>query len=320
MTKKRVLISRRLPEAVMDSANSSYEVIARDAEVPLSIDEARSSLAEFDGIVPTLGDGFSAEAFASSRPLRCRILANFGAGYNHIDSAAAAWHGITVTNTPGAVTDATADIALTLILTTARRIVEGDRLARSGTWVGWQPTQMLGSHVTGKTLGIIGMGRIGQAVAHRCHFGFGMKVVYFSRSPKSDLPFPAEQLDKPGQVMNAADFVVVALPGGTETHHFINDGLLSTMQPHAFLINVSRGDVVDEDALIVALENKTIAGAGLDVYEFEPLIPGRLLDMDNVVLLPHLGTSVLEVREAMGFMALENLKAFFAGEEPPNPV
>ena len=320
MAQKRIFVSRILPEAVMGAARSEFDVVARDAKLPLTADEAKECLREFDGAVTTLGDGFSAQAFASSKPLRCRILANFGAGYNHIDIAAAEWHGIAVTNTPGAVTDATADIAVTLMLASARRIVEGDRLARSGGWEGWQPTQLLGGHVTGKTLGVIGMGRIGQAVARRCHFGFGMEVVFASRSAKKDLPFPARQLETATAVAEAADFVAVTVTGGPATHHLVNAELLESMQSHAYLINASRGDVIDETALINALEEKKIAGAGLDVYEFEPEIPERLTQFDNVVLLPHLGTSVLEVREAMGFMALDNLRAFFAGDVPPNRV
>ncbi len=320
MAKKRILISRRLPDAVMKAARSEFDAEERDAALPLTVDEAKECLRTFDGAVTSLGDGFSAEAFASSKRLRCRILANFGVGYNHIDIAAAEWHGIVVTNTPGAVTDATADIAVTLILASARRIVEGDRLARSGLWEGWQPTQLLGSQVTGKTLGIIGMGRIGRAVAGRCHFGFGMKVVFCSRSAKKDLPFPAEQLESAKAVAETADFVAVTVAGGPATHHLVNAELLESMQRHAFLINVSRGDVIDESALINSLEGKRIAGAGLDVYEFEPQVPERLSRLDNAVLLPHLGTSVLEVREAMGFMALDNLRAFFSGGAAPNRV
>ncbi len=286
----------------------------------MSVDEAKACLNEFDGAIPTLGDGFSAEAFASTKPLRCRILANFGVGYNHIDVAAAEWHGITVTNTPGAVTDATADIALTLILTVARRAGEGERMIRAGQWQGWQPTQLLGHHVTGSTLGIIGMGRIGQAIAQRGHFGFNMKVVYYNRSPKDSLTFPAEPRASAEDVMRASDFVVIAVTAGPSSHHLVDAKLLHAMQRHAFLINISRGEVIDEAALITALVEQRIGGAGLDVYEFEPNIPRRLTKLENVVLLPHLGTSVLPVREAMGLMAIDNLNAFVAGETPPNRV
>ncbi|MCY3878911.1 MAG: D-glycerate dehydrogenase [Rhodobacteraceae bacterium] len=320
MKRPRILFSRTLPEAVMASAAKEFEVITREHQQPMTIEEAADCLQSYDGALPTLSDQFNAQAFASAKPLQCRILANFGAGYNHIDSAAAAWHGITVTNTPGAVTDATADIAVLLMLATARRAVEGDRLVRAGSWTGWQPTQMLGTNVTGKTLGVIGMGRIGKEIARRCHLGFRMDVVFHNRSQVDDTEFPCRQLDSAEAVAASADFVVIAVRGGPDSLHLVDADLLAAMQPHGILVNISRGDVVDEAALIKALEAGVIAGAGLDVYEFEPAVPEALIGMDNVVLLPHLGTSVLEAREAMGFMALDNLKAYFAGETPPNTV
>jgi hydroxypyruvate reductase len=279
----------------------------------------RGALALYDGILPTLGDLFSAEVFDEAQSCRCKILANFGVGYNHIDVEAARGVGVAVTNTPGAVTDATADIAMTLILMSARRAGEGERMVRAGQWPGWNPTQMLGLHVTGKTVGIIGMGRIGEAIARRCHFGFGMRVVFHNRSPKS-VDFDAEQIDRIADVAGAADFVVAAVPGGAATRHLIDAEILSAMKPTAHLVNISRGDVVDEAALITALQARRIAGAGLDVYEHEPQVPDALKAMENVVLLPHLGTAALEVREAMGLRAVENLRAFFAGESPPDQV
>lgn len=320
MAEKRIVITRKIPDSVIESAQSKYEVVSLNSPQPLKVDEAKVCLNEYDGVIPTLGDEFTAEAFDSNKPFRCRILANFGVGYNHIDVAAAAWHGIYVTNTPGAVTDATADIAVTLILTSARRIIEGEQLVRSGKWSGWQPTQLLGSHVTGGTLGIIGMGRIGQAVAKRCHAGFDMDVIFYNRSPKTDLPFRARQMKTASKVMEKSDYVVVCVTGGEESHHLVDAKLLSHMKSHAYLINVSRGEVIEETALIDCLEKGSIAGAGLDVYEFEPHIPERLKQLKNVVLLPHLGTSVLKIREAMGMMALDNLNAFFSGELPPNRV
>jgi gluconate 2-dehydrogenase len=222
-----------------------------------------------------------------------------------------------VSNTPGAVTDATADIALTLILMTARRAGEGERLVRSGGWEGWHPTQMLGMHVTGRRVGIIGMGRIGKAIARRCHFGFGMEVVYFNRSAAE--PGLAARAVPLSEAL-AADIVVVALPGGPATRHTINAERLAQMRPEAIFINISRGDVVDESALVAALAQGHIAGAGLDVYEHEPTIHPGLLALENVTLLPHLGTAALEVRQAMGLMAVDNLLAFAAGTPLPNPV
>ena len=316
----RVYISRKLPASVMRAAAERYELVEDPQSHPLNRAEARRSLEEYDGVVPTLGDHFQSDVFFDPGQIRCQILANFGAGYNHIDATAARAAGIAVSNTPGAVTEATADIGMALILMTARRTVEGDRLLRSGTWTGWHPVQMLGKGVFGKTLGVIGMGRIGRAIARRCHAGFGMDIIFFNRSVVEDAGVPARQLSSAAEVMQQADFVVVAVPGSPETHHLINAELLSAMRQDAIFVNISRGDVVDEAALVAALEDQKIAGAGLDVYEFEPEVPQALIKMPNVVLLPHLGTSVLEVREDMGMMALDNLTAFFEGKPLPNPV
>jgi hydroxypyruvate reductase len=246
------------------------------------------------------------------------MVANFGVGVNHIDVAACTAHGVTVSNTPGAVTDATADIALTLMLMTARRAGEGERMVRAGQWEGWHPTQLLGLHLSGKTVGIVGMGRIGQAIARRCHFGFGMDVIYANRSEKA-VDFPAAQLAL-HDVAARADVVVVATPGGAGTYHLIDGAVLDAMQPHAILVNIARGNIVDEAALVTALQTGQIGGAGLDVYEDEPKITPALLSMENVSLLPHLGTASLEVREEMGLMAVANLRAYFAGDEVPNRV
>ncbi len=304
----------------MHAAAERFDLVEDPQSRPLNRTEARRFLEEFDGVVPTLGDHFQGDVFSDPERIRCKILANFGAGYNHIDAAAARAAGIVVTNTPGAVTEATADIGMALILMTARRTVEGDKLLRSGAWSGWHPVQMLGRGVFGKTLGIIGMGRIGRAIARRCHAGFGMDVIFFNRSVVEDAGVPARQLRSAAEVMQQADFVVVAVPGSPETHHLINAELFSAMQRDAVFVNISRGDVVDEAALVAALEDRKLAGAGLDVYEFEPEVSQELITMPNVVLLPHLGTSVLEVREDMGMMALDNLTAFFEGKPLPNPV
>ena len=315
----RVLITRPLPDTVLEAAEARFEVECRQKTTPMTQSEMRAALALYDGVLPTLGDAFSSEVFGEFTGPRCRILANFGVGYNHIDVAAARALGITVTNTPGAVTDATADIAMTLILMSCRRAGEGERLVRAGLWEGWHPTQMLGLHVTGKTVGIVGMGRIGQAIARRCHFGFGMEVAWFNRSDR-DLDFPARRVERLEDLAAQADVLVVALPGGEETHHMIGAAVFEAMRPHARFVNIARGDIVDEAALITALDTGRIAGVGLDVYEFEPKVPAALIARENVTLLPHLGTAALEVREAMGLMAVENLIAFFGGQEPPNRV
>ena len=316
----RVYLTRPLPEAVLTRARELFdEVEVRDDTAPLKIGQMRAALTLYDGVLPTLGDMFSAEVFRDAESPRCKVLANFGVGYNHIDVAAAKAAGVMVTNTPGAVTDATADIAMTLILMSARRAGEGERLVRAGGWAGWHPTQMLGLHVTGKTVGIIGMGRIGQAIARRCHFGFGMNVIYYNRSEK-DLGFDADRAETMQDLAAKADIVVVAVPGGAETHHLIGADLFSAMKSTAHFVNIARGDVVDEAALIAALGSGQIAGAGLDVYENEPKVPDALRALENVVLLPHLGTAALEVREAMGLMAVENLSAALNGETPPNLI
>ena len=209
--KPTLLITRRLPERVLDAAGQHFEVTLRDDTRPLSPVELRAALRDFDAVLPTLGDRFDAAVFAAVPRPRARMLANFGVGYNHIDVAVARAAGVMVSNTPGAVTDATADLALTLILMTARRAGEGERLLRAGAWHGWTPVQMLGTHVTGRQVGIIGMGRIGQAIARRCHFGFGMEVVFSNRSVVANLDFPARQVALHAAL--AADIVVVAVPG-----------------------------------------------------------------------------------------------------------
>ena len=282
---KKLLITRRLPDRVLEAARTRFDITLRDETAVLSAAELRAALSDYDAVLPTLGDRFQADVFDDVPKPRARILANFGVGYNHIDANAARAVGIAVTNTPGAVTDATADIALALILSTARRLGEGERLLRAGKWQGWGPVQMLGMHVTGKTVGIIGMGRIGKAIARRCHFGFGMQVIFFNRSTVEDPGMPARQVTMAAAM--AADVVVVAVPGGGETHHLINETSLGWMKPTGIFVNISRGDVVDEAALIAALQAGQIAGAGLDVYEFEPKVPAALIAMENVTLIPH---------------------------------
>ncbi|MGJ8590705.1 MAG: 2-hydroxyacid dehydrogenase [Yoonia sp.] len=314
----KLLIARPAPDEVR-AALADFDVTYRDIDTLMSADEMRAALRDYDGVLPTLGDAFSAELFAQVENPRCKILANFGVGYNHIDAAAAKASGVQVSNTPGAVTDATADIGMTLMLMTARRAGEGERLVRSGAWTGWHPSQLLGMHLTGKTVGIVGMGRIGQAVAQRCHFGFSMPVKYFSRSAK-DLAYDAEHISDLKALVAAVDVVVIAVPGGDDTHHLINADVLAAMRPHGLLINIARGNIVDESALIEALQAGAIGGAGLDVYEFEPQVPEALRALDNVVLLPHLGTASHEVRLNMWMMAVENLKAGIAGQTPPNAV
>lgn len=313
---KKLLISRPIAEPVMDQARSRFDVTVRE-DGAMDVAACVAALATYDAILPTLGDDFSAAAFAGG-DLRCKMLGNFGVGYNHIDIAAARAAGVQVSNTPDVLTDATADIGMTLLLATARRAGEGERMVRSGEWGGFGPKSLLGTHVTGKTVGVIGMGRIGQAVARRCHFGFGMKVVFYNRSIKS-VDFPARQVPTLHDAMGV-DFVVVTTPGGAETMHLIDAAALAAMAPTGIFVNISRGEVVDEQALIAALQDGRIAGAGLDVYEAEPYVPQNLRDLDNCVLLPHLGSATVETRQAMGQMALDNIIAWSKGQVPPQAV
>ncbi len=311
-----LLITRPIAAPVLEQAKGRFDVTLHEGG-PLTPADCAAAMAQYDAILPTLGDQFTAKAFEGD--LRCKMLGNFGVGYNHIDAEAAARAGVIVSNTPDVLTDATADIALALILATARRAGEGERMVRAGRWGGFDPKGMLGTHVTGKTLGVIGMGRIGQAIAARCHYGFGMEVVFHNRSPKVT-EVPATQLGSLKEVMAAADFVVVATPGGAETTKLIDAEALAAMKPSGIFVNISRGEVVDEMALIAALEQGRIAGAGLDVYENEPHVPDRLIALETCVLLPHLGSATAETRQAMGQMALDNIIAWSEGREPPQRV
>ncbi|WP_439521381.1 2-hydroxyacid dehydrogenase [Marivita sp.] len=315
----KLLITRNLPDTVIAKARETFDVTYRDSPAIMTRDELETSLRDYDVVLPTLGDAYGADVFAAVPDPRCKLLANFGVGYNHIDAKAAAEVGISVTNTPGAVTDATADIALTLMLMTCRRAGEGERMVRAGSWDGWHPTQLLGLHMSGKTLGVVGMGRIGEAIAQRAHFGFGMQIRFYNRSPKT-LPFPAQQIEALTDLAAQVDVVVIAVPGGADTHHLIDASVFNAMNSHAHLVNIARGDVVKESDLIDALQTGQIAGAGLDVYEFEPKVPQELIDLENVTLLPHLGTSALEIRQAMGLMAVDNAIAFAKGNVLPNAV
>lgn len=312
----KLLITRTIAEPVLKQARELFDVTLAETGLTTPKDCA-DAMAHYDAILPTLGDAFSADAFAGD--LRCKILGNFGVGYNHIDADAAGAAGVIVSNTPDVLTDATADLALTLLLATARRAGEGERMVRDGRWGGFGTKGLLGTQVTGKTLGVIGMGRIGQAIAARCHYGFGMDIVFHNRSPKQT-DVPARQLESLHAVMQAADFVVVATPGGNETTKLIDSKALSAMKHSGIFINISRGEVVDETALIEVLEQGRIAGAGLDVYEKEPFVPPRLLALENCVLLPHLGSATLETRQGMAQMALDNIIAWSEKRDPPQRV
>jgi lactate dehydrogenase-like 2-hydroxyacid dehydrogenase len=321
MTRPRILLTRSWPSAVEAALSERFDVTLNSSDVPLDAGQLREALASYDAVLPTVSDRLPAAVFDG--PVRTKILGNFGVGFNHIDIAAAKAKGIVVTNTPGVLTDCTADIAMLLLLTVARRGGEGERQVRAGEWKGWSPTHMIGSKVSGKTVGIIGFGRIGRAFAQRCHFGFGMDVVFYNRSaidPHEATRYGAEQLPSVEEVLAVSDFVSLHCPGGAENRHLMTAARFAAMKPGAFLINTARGDVVDEQALIAALDNGTIRGAGLDVYEAEPNVPDRLKAMENVVLLPHLGSATEETRTAMGMKVVDNVTAFFEGREPQDRV
>ncbi|KAA9008197.1 2-hydroxyacid dehydrogenase [Histidinibacterium aquaticum] len=314
---KTCLITREPLDPVLEALRESFEVTVGSA--PLSLEEAAQALRDYDAMIPTLGDDFRAEAFERAGEIRCGVLANLGVGYSHIDAEAARAHGVAVSNTPDVLTDATADIGVLLMLGAARRASEGERLVRSGTWSGFGPKEMLGVDVSGKTLGIVGMGRIGQAVAKRGHAGFGMEVLYFNRSRK-EVDLPARQVESLEELMGACDFVVVTVPGGPANAGLVSRQAIAAMKPEGILVNIARGEVVDEAALIDALEAGRIRAAGLDVYENEPDVPARLRALDNCFLLPHLGSATWETRIAMGLVAVENAKAWAEERALPQAV
>ena len=316
----RILVTRQWPAAVEQALQERFDVTLQRA--PLDVPQWRQALQDYDAICPCVADRITSDLFMGIKP-RTRLLANYGVGYNHIDLAAVKAQGIVVTNTPDVLTDATADLAMTLMLMLARRAGEGERQLRRGEWQGWFPTHLMGAMVTGATLGIIGMGRIGLAMAAKAHHGFGMKILYHNRSRVSDpaiAAMKAEYCADMTDLLKRSDFVALHCRGGPDTRHLLNAERLALMQPHAFLINTSRGDVVDEAALIDALQAGRIAGAGLDVFEKEPAVPAALTALANVVLLPHLGSATLETRTAMGMRVLKNLDAFFAGKDVPDRV
>lgn len=322
MARPRILVTRRWPEAVERRLSDLFDVALNTGDRRLSADELRAALRHYDAVLSTVSDRIDAAVLAVAAP-RTRILANYGVGYSHIDLDAARALGLVVTNTPGVLTDCTADLALTLMLMVARRAGEGERELRAGRWTGWRPTHLVGTRLSGKTLGIVGMGRIGIAVARRAQHGFGMRVVFFNRSPvaaEALAGLQATQLARVEDVLAQADFVSLHCPGGGANRHLIDAARLATMLPHAFLINTARGDVVDEAALVEALQQGRLAGAGLDVFEAEPQIHPGLLALENVVLLPHLGSATRETREAMGMRVVDNLVAFFEGRRPPDQV
>jgi len=314
----RILLTRKLPTAVEARLCSTYDVHLNSTDIPMSKAELSTAMTEFDALVSTVSDPLDAPVLQTGNR-RVRIIANVGAGYSNIDIDTARAEGIAVSNTPDVLTEATADIALLLILAATRRAYAAERKLRESRWDGFSLVDGLGSSVQGKVLGIIGMGRIGQATARRAVFGLGMKVVFYNRSLIADLDFEARRLDSIDEVMASADVISVHVPGGGSTP-LVTAGHIAKLKPTAFLINTARGDSIDQAALITALTNGRIAGAGLDVYAEEPDVPDALRTLENVTLLPHIGSATEEVRTAMGMVAADNLDALFSGSALPSRV
>jgi glyoxylate reductase len=322
MAKPRILTTRRWPEGVEKKLAERFDLVRNEGDRPLTADDFRRAFREFDAVCPTVTDRLGPEAFEVAAP-RTRILGNFGVGYSHIDLDAARRHGMVVTNTPDVLSECTADIAMTLMLMVARRAGEGERELRAGQWTGWRPTHMIGTKVSGATLGIIGFGRIGQAMAQRAHAGFGMTILVQNRSavpPAVLARYKATQVASVDALLPQCDFISLHCPGGAANRHLINADRLKLIRPDAFLINTARGEVVDEAALAEALIARRIGGAGLDVFEREPAITPALMDAPNLVMLPHLGSATRSTREAMGFRVMDNITAFFEGRAPADRV
>lgn len=320
--KKKVVLTRRWPEQVERVLAEKYDCVFNPTDTPFTSEQYRDALLNADALLPTVTDKLDADAMNVSTP-RTRIIANFGVGFSHIDLATVKSQNIVITNTPDVLSDCTADIAMTLLLMVARRAGEGERELRDSQWTGWRPTHLVGTKVSGKTLGIVGFGRIGRAMAKRAHAGFGMNIVVHNRSqvaPEVLGTVHAQQLPTLDEVLATSDFVSLHCPGGVENTHLINKQRLAAMKHGSYLINTARGEVIDEDALIDAITSNQIAGVGLDVFQNEPAIDSRFLTLPNAVLLPHLGSATQETRDDMGYRVVKNLDQFFNGEEPSDRV
>ncbi len=310
----KILITRAIPDPAIQKLKEVFEVAVNPFDRPMTRCELLSAITDCDALISMLSDSIDLELMRAAPKLK--VVANYAVGYNNIDLKAAQEHEITVCNTPGVLTESTADLAWALLMATARRIVEADALMRSGTFTGWEPMMLLGADIHAKTMGIIGMGRIGQAVARRAS-GFDMKIIYTGK-PK-DLDFTAENVDL-DTLLQKSDFISLHVPITPETHHLIGKREFAKMKNSAILINTARGAVVHEAELVYALQKGIIAGAGLDVFEHEPLIQEGLAKLQNVVLAPHIGSASTETRIAMGMLAASNAIAVIQGKEPPAKV
>lgn len=321
MKSSRLFLTRRWPEPVEAYLRTRHELVVNDSDQPLSAEALHAVAREYEILLATVTDKLTASVFEQAA-CKVRIVCNYGVGYEHIDIEACRRRGIVVTNTPDVLTDSTAELAILLMLMIARRAGEGERMVHANRWIGWGPTQLLGTQVTGKTLGLVGFGRIGQATA-RIARGLGMKILYHSRrgvDAAIERELAATHCADLDSLLAASDFVSLHCPGGAATEKLIDANRLAQMRDSAFLINTARGGVIDDDALIRALHERTIAGAGLDVFRNEPHVRDELKALDNVVLLPHLGSATTETRVAMGMRAVANLEQWLAGDEPRDRV
>ena len=323
MTQKfKILVTRKWPKKVEEKLTATFDTTLNVEDKPLSESELIEAMSSYDALLPTVTDPIT-DKIISTNDRKVKIIGNFGVGFNNIDIDSAKSNNVVVTNTPEVLTDCTADIAMLLMLGVARRGSEGEFHVRKNEWTGWRPTHMMGTKVTGKTLGLIGMGRIAQAMAHKSHFGFNMKIIFFDPYFENEdiiKKFNATKLNSIDEVLSEADFVSLHCPSTKETKGLINKQTISKMKPSAYLINTARGDIVNENELVETLKENKIMGAGLDVYEKEPKIHKDLVQLKNVFLLPHLGSATTETREAMGLRVFENINAFFNNKEPMDRV
>jgi glyoxylate reductase len=319
--KPKVIVTRKLPDPVETRMRELFDTELNLTDEPLTKAQLVDAVGRCDVLVPTITDKIDAKLLDKAGP-KLKVIANFGAGVDHIDVAAAIAKGIAVTNTPGVLTDDTADLTMALIMTVARRIVEGANVAQQGNYHGWAPTWMMGRRITGKRLGIIGMGRIGQAVARRAR-GFGMQIHYHNRNrvnPGIEQELEATYWESLDQMLVRTDIISLNCPRTPATYHLLNARRLALLRPHCYIVNTSRGEVIDEDTLARLLEGGQIAGAGLDVHEREPAVNPKLLQLQNVVLLPHLGSATIEGRVAMGEKVIVNIRTLVDGHRPPDRV
>ncbi|WP_354295514.1 D-glycerate dehydrogenase [Sphingomonas sp. 1185] len=317
----RVVVTRELPDPIMDRMAALFDTRLNRSDEKWDRAQLTEAVADCDVLVPTVTDAIDADLIARAGP-RLKLIANFGAGVNHIDLKAARTRGIIVTNTPGVLTEDTADMTMALILSVPRRLPEGEKLVRSGAWKGWSPGGMLGHRIGGKALGIVGMGRIGQAVARRAK-AFGLSIHYHNRRrlPASiEAELGATWHADLDAMLGAVDIVSIHTPLNADSHDLIDRRRIALMRPHVYLINASRGGIVDEDAMVDALESGRLAGAGLDVWRHEPEIDPRLLALPNVVMTPHMGSATLEGRMASGERVIANIRSWADGHRPPDQV